>query len=91
MATRSPKELRAVLDDAGVTFSDCIEAFGDDNNHPSVVIARDRYHMPGEVEIGWPTIVSAHENGTGDFVMAWLWIPKPEQADTDSLPMPLEP
>lgn len=86
----SPAQLRAVLDDADVTFADCIQAFGEDDNHPAVVLARANHHREGELEIGWPTITSAHENGGGTYVMAWIWVPKPEEVDGDSLIMPLD-
>lgn len=84
---RKSADLRAVLDDADVTLSDCIEAFAADENDPYVVLARQQ-HKPGVLELGEPTYVS--ETPSGAYVMAWIWIPKPEVVDGDSCTMPLE-
>lgn len=80
-------ELRAVLEDADVNLGDCISAFATDENHPAIVLARARLHKPCELEIGEPTYVS--ETPSGCYVLAWAWVPKPEEADGDSLTMPL--
>ncbi len=85
-----PTELRAIFDESKITFADCIQAFGENDNHPAVVLARAQHHKDGELEIGSPTVTSAHAEGGGTYVMAWVWIPDPEQADGDSLSMPLD-
>jgi hypothetical protein len=82
-----PADLRAVLDDADVTLGDCIIAFAADENNPYVVLARQQ-HKPGVLELGEPTHVN--EMPDGAYVMAWIWIPKPEQIDGDSCAMPLD-
>jgi hypothetical protein len=82
-----PADLRAVLDDADVTLADCIHAFVADENDPYVVLAR-QHHEVGVLELGEPTYVS--ETPSGAYVMAWIWIPKPEVVDGDSCTMPLE-
>lgn len=84
---RKPADLRAVLDDADVTLGDCIQAFAADENDPYVVLAR-QHHKVGVLELGEPTYVS--ETPSGAYVMAWIWIPKPEVVDGDSCTMPLE-
>lgn len=84
---RKPADLRAVLDDADVTLGDCIIAFAADENNPYVVLAR-QHHKVGVLELGEPTYVS--ETPSGAYVMAWIWIPKPEVVDGDSCTMPLE-
>ena len=84
---RKPADLRAVLDDADVTLGDCIQAFAADENDPYVFLAR-QHHKVGVLELGEPTYVS--ETPSGAYVMAWIWIPKPEVVDGDSCTMPLE-
>lgn len=84
---RKPADLRAVLDDADVTLGDCIQAFAADENDPYVVLAR-QHHKVGVLELGEPTYVS--ETPSGAYVMAWIWVPKPEVVDGDSCTMPLE-
>ena len=84
---RKPADLRAVLDDADVTLGDCIQAFAADENDPYVVLAR-QHHKVGVLELGEPTYVS--ETPSGAYVMAWIWIPKPEVVGGDSCTMPLE-
>lgn len=81
-----PADLRAVLDDADVTLGDCIHAFAADENDPYVILAR-QHHEVGVLELGEPTYVS--ETPSGAYVMAWIWVPKPEVVDGDSLTMPL--
>ena len=80
-------QLRAVLDDADVTLGDCISAFAADENDPYVILARQK-HEPGVLELGEPTTIS--ETPSGAYVLAWLWIPKPELVDGDSCTMPLD-
>jgi hypothetical protein len=55
--------------------------------NPYVVLARQQ-HKPGVLELGEPTHVN--EMPDGAYVMAWIWIPKPEQIDGDSCAMPLD-
>ncbi len=83
----TPQELRAVLDDADVTLGDCISAFAADENDPYVILAR-RQHDPGVLELGEPTFVS--ETPSGAYVLAWIWVAKPELIDGDSQTTPLD-
>ena len=85
--TANHVQLRAVLDDADVTLGDCIQAFAADENDPYVILAR-QHHEVGVLELGEPTYVS--ETPSGAYVMAWIWVPKPEVVDGDSCTMPLE-
>jgi hypothetical protein len=80
-AKMSPAELRSVFDDAGVTFGDCVEAFGVEDD-PIIEAARLQYHRDGEIEIDDITVRSGSD-GPGDYVMAWVWVYSPEEADTD--------
>ena len=83
-------ELRAVLDDAGVTFSDCVAAFAAPADNPLVEAARGRYHRDGEIEIDQNTVLSGSEGTGGDYVLAWVWVNAPEEVDGDSCTMPLD-
>ena len=79
--------LRQILTCLQVDLGDCIQAFASPEDNPYVQIARS-LHEAGKLEIGSPTYVS--ETADGAYVLTWLWIPKPEQVDGDSLTMPLD-
>ena len=79
--------LRKILVGAGVELGDCITAFAADETSPYVRIARAQQET-GRIEVGEPTFIS--ETPDGAYVLAWMWVPKPEQADGDSLTMPLD-
>lgn len=81
-------ELRAVLDDAGVTFADCIAAFAAPADDPIVAAARSLHNKEGHVEVATPGIT--HWGGdAGTHVMAWVWVGV-EHIDGDSCTMPLD-
>lgn len=86
----TPQELRAVLDDAGVTFADCVAAFAAPADDPLVEAARVQYHRDGEIEIDQRTVRSGSEGSGGDYVLAWVWVDDPEEVDGDSCSMPLD-
>lgn len=70
----------AQLTAAGLEFADCITFFGEADEDPYVLAARQK-QRDGELEIGSPTVVS-HGNDAGAYVMAWIWITDSE-AGTD--------
>lgn len=86
----TPVELRSVLDDAGVTFSDCVAAFAAPADDPLVAAARVQYHRDGEIEIDQNTVRSGSQGSNGDYVLAWVWVDDPEEIDGDSCTMPLD-
>lgn len=86
----TPAELRAVLDDAGVTFADCVAAFAAPDGDPLVEAARVQYHREGEIEIDQTTVLSGSKGSGGDYVLAWVWVDNPEEIDGDSCTMPLD-
>lgn len=86
---RKPSDLRAVLDDADVTLSDCIRAFATDEADPHIQAARATMHKEGSLEIGEPTVVSECPDANGAYVMAWVWVETPEAPDTSTMPLDL--
>lgn len=70
-----PAKLRAVLDDAEVTFSDCVAAFATDPAHPAIAAAREQ----GVDDMSDPPIVSEGNDPNGDFILAWVWVPYKKQ------------
>jgi hypothetical protein len=56
-----------------VTFSDCVQAFGDTEGDPYIIAARDQYQRDGAIEIDTPAVVSRGAD-PGAYVMAWLWV-----------------
>lgn len=70
---QQPNVVRAQLDALGITFSDCVQAFGDPATDPHVQAARSRYHREGEIEIDDTAVVSRGDDA-GAYVMAWVWV-----------------
>jgi hypothetical protein len=70
---RMRKRLENLIRD-GLTFSDCVAAFG--VKRDSDVFARrayEQHHREGEIEIDDVTVISGCDNPEGDYVMAWVW------------------
>lgn len=58
----------------GLTFSQCVEAFGvkrDEN--PFARAAREQHAEEGQIEIDDITVVSGCDRPDGDYVLAWVW------------------
>lgn len=66
--------------DGGVTFSDFLAEWAkknteDDNAY--IARARDEETEDGVLEIDTNTICSGPEDGSGSYVLAWVWIDGP--------------
>lgn len=67
----------------GLTFGDCIAVFGADQTDPFVLAARKSHHRDGEIEIDDVTVVSRGGDGSGAYVLAWIWV---ENAQDETSP-----
>ena len=66
----------------GMTFPDCVRAFGVDtetNDYAKRGVAF--YQKDGEVEIDNPTVLS--ESNEGAYVMAWVWVDKERDSEVE--------
>lgn len=75
MASQARIEALEVLKSSGLTFSDCVHAFGAEAANPFVTAAQTKA-KDGETEVDSPTVVSASDQGA--YVMAWVWISNEE-------------
>jgi len=57
---------------SGLTFSECVRAFGEDENDPHVAAALGKVRE-GELEVDVPAVVSRGADD-GAYVMAWVWV-----------------
>ncbi len=90
--SRKPESVKdglAKLIEQGLTFADCVEAFGtrqSDEEKYFVDLARDEWEKEGQIEIDDNAIV-AGSSDHGDYVLAWLWVsdprPNPQFGDTE--------
>lgn len=71
MAAQARMEALATLKDCGLTFADCVQAFGD-NDSDSYVAAAQNKVQEGDLEVDIPTVVSRGADGT--YVQAWVWV-----------------
>jgi len=76
------QERLAALIEEGLTFSDCVKAFGDDrDSDPYASMAKTKHAVEGEVEIDDTTVISIsegpHGREEGAYVMGWLWVRNP--------------
>ncbi len=76
----TPEDVRELLAAHGLTFADCVRAFAADDGDPLVEAARKQHHCEGEIEIDQMTVRSGSD-GPGDYVMAWVWVDTPEEAE----------
>ncbi|TDM05067.1 MAG: hypothetical protein C4K60_20290 [Ideonella sp. MAG2] len=72
----------------GLSFGDCVQAFGcTDDEDPAVGQAHRIYHQAGDIELESTTVVSRFD-GYGAYVLAWVFVPEPleswGQVDTTS-------
>jgi len=78
------RDALAKLKERGLTFNDCIEAFGverDEDRYASK--AWEEKHRDGELEIDDTTVVSDSDDGA--YVLAWVWVDLPtSDEDEDS-------
>lgn len=66
----------------GLTFDDCVNAFGvDRDTDPVALRAYDNMHREGEIEIDSTTVLS--ESSGGSYVMAWVWSPDDTEEGED--------
>jgi hypothetical protein len=76
MATLTRAEVVAAfktLVASGLTFADCIGAYGVDRKTNSLAReAFDQYQEDGAIEIDDTTVIS--ESDGGSYVMAWVWV-----------------
>lgn len=56
----------------GLSFTDCLYAFGESDENPYVAAARDQAR-DGELEVDETTVVSEGADA-GAYVGAWLWV-----------------
>lgn len=62
----------------GLSFGDCVHAFGvTEKQDPAVGLARSLFHDEGDIEIETTTVVSRDE-GSGAYVLAWVHVPEGE-------------
>lgn len=71
MAAQARMEALATLKDCGLTFADCVQAFGD-NDSDSYVAAAQNKVQEGDLEVDIPTVVSRGADGA--YVQAWVWV-----------------
>lgn len=69
------------LVDQGLTFGDCVAAFGSNRATSKVAQAANDMYASDLVEIDPETVVS--ESDEGAWVMAWVWVPKEDAGETD--------
>lgn len=68
----------------GLSFGDCVQAFGvTEQQDPTVGLARRLFHQEGDIEIETTTVVSRDE-GDGAYVLAWAHVPEDEQAQSSA-------
>jgi len=68
----------------GLTFGDCVQAFGvTERQDPAVALARRLFHEEGDIEIEDTTVVSRDE-GYGAYVLAWVHIPEEQQTQNSA-------
>ncbi len=77
---RTAQEVRAILDAAGITFADCIDAFGRSREEdPYVLTAQHLFQDDGQIEIDDTAPISEADNG--NWVMAWVWVGRQDAED----------
>lgn len=77
---RTAQEVRAILDAAGITFADCIDAFGRSREEdPYVLAAQSLFQDDGQIEIDDTAPLS--EADSGNWVMAWVWVGRQDAED----------
>jgi hypothetical protein len=80
------QEVRALLDAQGITFADCVGAFGSTREDNAYVLTAHHLHEDaGEVEFDDKAVVSDAEQGA--WVMAWVWVAR---SDAENYPERLE-
>ena len=68
----------------GLSFGDCVQAFGvTEQQDPAVGLARRLFHQEGDIEIETTTVVSRDE-GDGAYVLAWAHVPEDERAQNSA-------
>jgi hypothetical protein len=77
--------LRDLINHHRLCFSDCIEAFKDDDWNPDshvtkTIMAAKRKSEEGAIEVDDTTIISESSDKEGAYVMAWMWVSN-EEAD----------
>jgi hypothetical protein len=60
------------LKSQGLTFSDCVSFYGEDDSNPYVLAARKR-SLEGDLEVNDVSVVS-NGSGPGAYVMSWIWV-----------------
>lgn len=63
--------LKALVDQ-GLSFSDCVKAFGAPEGDPFAAAAEEMYVIEGSIEIDATTVLS--QSAAGAYVMAWVWV-----------------
>lgn len=78
-AAPSPAISLQALIGQGLTFSDCVRAFGvDRDTNPHARYAFKKLTVAGEIEVDDSAVLSEADDGC--YVMAWLWVSNEDAA-----------
>jgi hypothetical protein len=83
--------LRAVLDDAGVSLADCLEAFTLNMPPEDLMLAEAARVIHSDETFDFDDFpIVSRGDANGAYVMCWAWIDNPETVTTETLSMPLD-
>jgi hypothetical protein len=68
-------EALEALKEAGLSFGECVNAFGvSADEDPFAKAADENFHSDGDIEIDGTTVVSHGDDYEGAYVLAWKWV-----------------
>lgn len=75
----TPLELMRQAVKAGATLSDYVQAYAEvnplsDEDQALIELARERYHVDGDLEFDYLSMISGGDDPSGDYVLCWKWV-----------------